>query len=157
MWPFQRQSPIERTVDTLQRDVARMADLAADEVRARVKAEAGKQIADGLERMADRVQHADLVRQVRRGERRVKQTVKKANRELKEAAQEISGAAGQFAHRVSESLEHSGAQLAHLGEEGAVQVRAALPEKGDTRWIAPTVLGFLFGFAAGFFAGRGVR
>jgi hypothetical protein len=161
MWPFQKRSPLERAVDDMQRDAARLADTAADEVRARINAEAGKQLAAGLEQVADRIQHADLAKQVRKRERQVKKSVHQANKRVTKVRKNLGGAAHQFAERIEQGVEQGAEQLAHLGENIAEQgteqlahLREAWPEPKERNWIGPTLLGFLVGFGCGFLLGQ---
>jgi DNA anti-recombination protein RmuC len=164
MWPFAKRSPLERAVDDMQRDAARLADIAADEVRARINAEAGKQLAAGLEQVADRIQHADLSKRVRKRERQLKKSVAQANKRVAKVRKEIGGAAHQFAERVEHGVEQGQEQIAHLRENIAEQsqeqlahLREAWPEPKERGWIGPTLLGFLLGFGFGFLAGRSAK
>jgi hypothetical protein len=161
MWPFQKRSQLERAVDDMQRDAARLADIAADEVRARINAEAGKQLAAGLEQVADRIQHADLAKRVRKRERQLKKSVDQANKRVAKVRKDLGGAANQLAERVEHGVEQGNAQLVHLreniaeqGSEQLAHLREAWPEPKERSWIGPTLLGFLAGFGFGFLAGR---
>ena len=145
MWPFQKRSPLERAVDDMQRDAARMADIAADEVRARINAEAGKQLAAGLEQVADRIQHADLAKRVRKRERQLKKSVDQANKRVTKVRKNLGGAAHQLAERVEHGVEQGNAQLVHLreniseqGTEPLAHLREAWPEPKERSWIGPT-------------------
>jgi methyl-accepting chemotaxis protein len=161
MWPFRKRSSLERAVEEIQRDAARLADTAAEEVRARIHAEAGKQLAAGLEQISDRIQHADLSKEVRKREQQLKKTVAKANKRVAKVSKELSGVASQIAERVEQGVEQGNEQLAHLREslteqsgEQLAHLREAWPEPKERSWIGPTLIGFVFGVSLGFLIGR---
>lgn len=122
MW--NRKNKFERGLDTAESNVAVAVGDLADTIREKVATEQGKQIAEALTGLADRVESLDLADQAMRSRKEIEKAAKKAKKQA----------------------ERSSKQLAALSAQ-------TVPEQ-PTSWITPTLIGFLLGFGAGFFASR---
>lgn len=147
MWT--RKNRLERQIDSLESGtVSAVEDLAAT-VRERFDNEAGRQLAGNLTQLAKNVEQLELSDSLARRRKELEKATRKANRQVNRAIKDLDKTrarvahdANALAHRVGESVEHGGQQLATIGQK-------TVPSE-PTGWVMPTVLGFLLGFGAGF-------
>lgn len=124
---WNRKNRFEQGLDTAEANVAHAVSDLADTIRHRVDNEQGKQIAKALTNLADRVDSLDLSDQVVRSRKEIQKAAKKAKKQARASGKQIAAISAQ-----------------------------AVPEQ-PSNWIAPTFIGFLLGFGAGFFAARLMR
>lgn len=143
----------ERGIDTLEDGTATAAVDLAETIRERYDNEAGRQIADNLNKLAKSVEQLDLSDAVLQRRKELEKAAKKASRQVDRAMKDlektrtrIAKDANALAARVGESVEHSGQQIATLSQ------KTVPPEPAG--WILPSSLGFLLGFGAGFLVAR---
>lgn len=116
---WRRSNRLERGLESMEQNTAIAVDQLAERIRDRLDNETGQQLAETLTRLAERVDALDLAAQVKRGRKEIGKSAKKAGKQMG----------------------RSGKQLASMGAQ-------AVPTE-PSAWIAPTLLGFLFGFSVG--------
>jgi hypothetical protein len=121
---WNRKNRFEQGLDTAETNVAHAVSDLADTIRQKVDTEQGKQLASALTNFADRVDALDLSDQVVRSRKEIQKAAKKAKKQARASGKQIAAISAQ-----------------------------AVPEQ-PSNWIAPTFIGFLLGFGAGFFAAR---
>lgn len=124
---WNRKNKFERSLDKAEANTAVAVSHLADTIREKVGGDQGEQIAQALAHLAERVDALDLSDQVRRSRKEIQKATKKA----------------------SKQVERSGKQIAAISAQ-------AVPAE-PTNWIAPTFIGFLLGFGAGFLVGSARR
>lgn len=124
---WSRKNGLERGIERAEHNTAIAVDQLAERIRERLDNETGQQLADTLTRLAERVEALDLADQVKRGRKELRRAAKQA----------------------SKQVERSRRQLAAAGAH-------AVPAE-PSAWIAPTLLGFLFGFGLGLLLARFLR
>lgn len=151
MW--MRKNRLERGIDSLESGTVSAVEDLAETVRQRFDNDAGRQLAGNLSQLARNVEQLDLSDSMRRRRKELERATRKANRQVNRAIKDLDKTrarvardANALAHRVGESVEHSGQQLATIGQK-------TVPSE-PTGWLMPTVLGFLLGFGAGFLIAR---
>jgi ElaB/YqjD/DUF883 family membrane-anchored ribosome-binding protein len=151
MWG--RKNTFERGVSTLESSTATAAEDLATTIRERFDNEAGRQIADNLNRLAKNVEQLDLSDAVQQRRKELERAAKKASRQVDRAIKDLDKTrnrvardANALAARVGESVEHSGQQIATISQKTVPAEPAG--------WILPSFVGFLLGFGAGFLVAR---